>query len=86
VNARTQAGVWDSLGEYDLRDAVRRVPLLPSRSLVMHGIHDPIPIAGSRELAQLLRAEIVELPVGHCPHVEATDAFVRTLDRFLPAG
>ena len=45
---------------------------------------DPIPIAGSRELASILGAELVELPVGHCPHVEATEAFVRALDAFLP--
>jgi proline iminopeptidase len=86
VTARTQQAVWDSLGEYDLRPRLRTypslVPLPPS--LVVHGTFDPIPIAGSRELAQLLGAELVELPTGHCPHVEATDAFVRALDAFLP--
>lgn len=86
VNARTQQAVWDSLGEYDLRPRLRalasRIPLPASR--IVHGTFDPIPIAGSRELAQLIRAELVELPVGHCPHVEATDAFVRALDDFLP--
>ncbi|HYT64559.1 MAG TPA: alpha/beta hydrolase [Gemmatimonadales bacterium] len=86
VNARTQQAVWDSLGEYDLRPQLRdlssRVPLPPS--LVVHGTFDPIPIAGSRELATLLNARLVELPVGHCPHVEATAQFVRALDDFLP--
>jgi proline iminopeptidase len=86
VTARTQQAVWDSLGEYDLRTALRdqasRFPLPPS--LVVHGTHDPIPIAGSRELAALLHAGLVELPVGHCPHVEDTDAFVHALDQFLP--
>ena len=84
VNARTQQAVWDSLGEYDLRDQLRRLPLPAPRSLVLHGTYDPIPIEGSRELAQILRATLVELPVGHCPHVEATDDFVRALDAFLP--
>lgn len=84
VTARTQDAVWASLGEYDLRDALRRVPLPAPPSLVVHGTFDPIPIEGSRELAELLRAELVELPVGHCPHVEATDAFARALDGFLP--
>jgi proline iminopeptidase len=86
VNARTQQAVWDSLGDYDLRDRLRNSPSPVPRppSLVVHGSFDPIPIAGSRELAQLLRADLVELPVGHCPHVEATDAFVRALDGFLP--
>jgi len=86
VNARTQQAVWESLGEYDLRPQLRdlssRVPLPPS--LVVHGTYDPIPIAGSRELATLLNARLVELPVGHCPHVEATAQFVRALDDFLP--
>lgn len=86
VTARTQQAVWDSLGEYDLRprlsDLASRFPLPPS--LIIHGTFDPIPIAGSRELATLLRAEIVELPVGHCPHVEATDQFVQALDDSLP--
>jgi pimeloyl-ACP methyl ester carboxylesterase len=72
------------LGEYDLRDRLRRLPLPTASSLVLHGSFDPIPIAGSRELAQLLRADFVELAVGHCPHVEATEAFVRALDGFLP--
>jgi pimeloyl-ACP methyl ester carboxylesterase len=52
----------------------------------LHGTFDPIPIEGSRELAGLLKAELVELPVGHCPHVEATEQFVAALDGFLPSG
>ncbi len=78
--------MWDSLGEYDLRDRLRSYPSPVPRppSLVVHGSFDPIPIAGSRELAQLLGADFVELPVGHCPHVEATEEFVRALDGFLP--
>ena len=79
VNARTQQAVWDSLGEFDLRSRLRRLP-----SLIVHGAFDPIPIAGSRELAQILGATLVELPVGHCPHVEATEEFVQALDAFLP--
>lgn len=86
VNARTQDVVWSSLGEYDLRDALRRLPHPTPPSLVVHGTYDPIPITGSRELAKLLRADVVELPVGHCPHVEATPEFVRALDTFLPAA
>jgi len=86
VTARTQDAVWASLGEYDLRERLRdhasRFPLPVTR--MIHGLYDPIPIDGSRELATLLKGEIIELPVGHCPHVEATDAFVRALDGFLP--
>jgi proline iminopeptidase len=79
VNARTQQAVWDGLGEYDLRPKLREV-----ESLVLHGTYDPIPIASSRELSTLIGAELTELPVGHCPHVEATAEFVRSVDRFLP--
>jgi len=86
VTARTQQAVWDSLGEYDLRPQLRDLAARYSvpDTRIIHGTFDPIPIAGSRELAQLLGAELVELPVGHCPHVEATEDFVRALDRFLP--
>ena len=87
VVARTQDEVWRSLGNYDLRpriqETIARVAIPPS--LVLHGSFDPIPIAGSRELANLIRARLVELPVGHCPHVEATEDFVRALDDFLPS-
>jgi proline iminopeptidase len=82
VTSRTQEAVWASLGEYDLRPQLRQYA---SRFvLVVHGTYDPVPIAGSRELAGLLRAAFAELPTGHCPHVEATDQFVRALDNFLP--
>jgi proline iminopeptidase len=86
VTARTQEAVWHSLGEYDLRPRLREhasgYPVPDTR--IVHGSFDPIPIAGSRELAGLLGAELVELPVGHCPHVEATADFVRALEGFLP--
>lgn len=86
VTARTQDAVRASLGEFDLRPRLRelasRGPLPASR--VVHGTFDPIPIEGSRELAGLLKAEMIELPVGHCPHVEATEQFVAALDGSLP--
>jgi proline iminopeptidase len=86
VTARTQEAVWSSLGEFDLRPRLRQYSSLVLRppSLVLHGTFDPIPIEASRELADLLGAEMVELPVGHCPHVEATEQFGTTLDAFLP--
>ena len=84
VTARTQHAVWESLRGEDIRSRLRASPIPHPPSLVVHGTFDPIPIAASRELAGILGAELVELPVGHCPHVEATDAFVTALDRFLP--
>ena len=86
VTARTQDAVWASLGDYDLRPRLAetgaRSPV--PRSLVVHGIYDPMPLDGARELAALLRTGILELATGHAPHVEATQDFVRALDRFLP--
>jgi proline iminopeptidase len=88
VTARTQQAVWSSLGDYDLRPQLRELqlasafPLPPS--LVVHGSFDPIPIEGARELVALLGTKLIELPVGHCPHVEATEQFVAALDGFLP--
>ena len=88
VTARTQEAVWKSLGDYDLRPRLKETAshLPPPPSLVVHGTFDPLPIAGSRELAALLQARLKELPVGHCPHVEATEDFVRALDDFLPSA
>ena len=86
VTARTQQAVWESLRGEQLRDRLRdhasRFPLPASR--ILHGTFDPIPIRASRELAQIVGAALVELPVGHCPHVEDTDGFVRAFDDFLP--
>ena len=84
VTARTQQAVWDSLGEMDLRPRLSSSPFPHPPSLIVHGTFDPIPIAGSREYAELLGARLVELPVGHCPHVEAGDDFVAAVDPFLP--
>ena len=84
VTARTQQAVWESLRGEDLRARLHASPVPRPPSVIVHGSFDPIPIAASRELAGLLGTELVELPVGHCPHVEATDAFVTALDTFLP--
>ena len=87
VTARTQEAVWRSLDDYDLRPRLKETASLfpPPFALIVHGTFDPLPIAGSRELAGLLQARLKELPVGHCPHVEATEDFVRALDDFLPS-
>jgi len=86
VTARTQQEVWKSLGDYDLRPRLRELQSrhLTPGTFILHGTYDPIPIEGSRELSALLSAESLELPVGHCPHVEATEQFVTALEEFLP--
>ena len=86
VTARTQQAVWDSLGDYDVLQRLREMSALLALvpSLVLHGTFDPIPIAGARELATLLKTSVVELATGHCPHVEDTAGFLAALDAFLP--
>ena len=86
VTERTRRAVWDSLGQYDLRERIRKT--FPTgtapRSLLLHGIYDPMPIEAARETAALLGTRVIELATGHAPHVEATEDFVRALDGFLP--
>lgn len=86
VTARTQQAVWESLGEYDLRDRLRTT--FPRgtapRSLVLQGIYDPMPIEAARETAALLDTGVIELATGHAPHIEATEDFLRALAGFLP--
>jgi len=86
VVARTQQAVWQSLGNYDLRDRLRST--FPKgkapRAVVVHGVYDPLPIESAREAAALLDTGVIELATGHAPHVEATEDFVRALDGFLP--
>lgn len=82
VTGRTQQEVWDSLGDYDLRDRLARLDI-PAR--VFHGRHDPIPFEEAERTARLLRADLVVFDEsGHCPHVEETEKFVRELDAWLP--
>ncbi len=82
VTGRTQDAVWESLGDYDLRDAAGRLTL---PAVVLHGADDPIPTETAEVLARKLGASFHLLPAcGHVPYVEALDAFVRLLDGFLP--
>src|SRR5689334_4958219 len=86
VTERTRRAVWESLGAYDLRQRIRQT--FPSgaapRSLLLHGVYDPMPIDAARETAALPSTGVIELATGHAPHVEATEEFVRSLDGFLP--
>src|SRR3989449_8326689 len=86
VTERARKAVWDSLGYYDLRERIQRT--FPNgtapRSLLLHGVYDPMPLEAARETAALLSTGGIELATGHAPHVEATGQFDRALDGFLP--
>ncbi len=86
VTERTRKAVWESLGSYDLRQRIRQT--FPNgtapRSLLLHGVYDPMPLEAARETAALLSTGVIELATGHAPHVEATEQFERALDGFLP--
>lgn len=84
VTGRTQQAVWDSLGNYDLHDALHRLRI---PAIVVAGRDDPIPLDAAEETARSLDAELTVFGAsGHCPHVEETERFVRVLDAWLPAG
>lgn len=83
VTGRTQTEVWESLGPYDLRPALRD---LRTPAVVLHGDDDPIPAHSARTAGDLLEAPFHLLPdCGHVPYVEAFDEFVRILDDALPS-
>ncbi len=81
VTERTRAEVWQSLGDFDLRPALRSLHL---PTLVLHGDDDPIPWEVARETADCLGAEFhLVRNCGHVPYVEAFDEFVSTMRGFL---
>ena len=82
ITERTQKEVWDSLGDFDLRPALRGFPV---PALVLHGDDDPIPLETARETAACLGARFhLVRNCGHVPYVEAPEEFLRVLHGFLP--
>ena len=81
VTGRTQQEVWDSLGEFDLRPALRaiRIP-----AVVLHGESDPIPLDASATLAESLGAHFHPVQrCGHVPYVERLEEFTRIIGGWL---
>ncbi|MEA3046362.1 MAG: proline iminopeptidase [Sphingomonadales bacterium] len=74
-----------SLGEYDLRPAVRRVA---APALVIHGVADVIPFAAAREwAASYPNAHLLLMQrSGHLAHLEERDAFFAAVEAFLAGG
>ena len=81
VTGRVQQSVWQSLGDYDLRDALKSVHV---PTLVVHGRQDPIPLASSEEAARALGATCVVIEnSGHVPYVEQPSQLFPLLRAFL---
>jgi proline iminopeptidase len=79
IQQKAEERVWQSLGDYDLRPRLVKLP-----SLVIHGEEDPIPIASARATAEALGARMHPLPrCGHCPYVEAPEELFPLLRTFL---
>jgi proline iminopeptidase len=82
ITGRTQQAVWQSLGEYDLRDLLSSLSI---SALILHGRHDPIPLDTAQETATLLNGDLVVMEQsGHVPYVEDYERFREELDAFLP--
>ena len=81
VQGKVQQSVWESLGAFDLREALRAVRL---PVLVVHGRNDPIPLASAEAVADALDARLVVLDhCGHVPYVEQPQALFDAMQRFL---
>ena len=81
VTGRVQQSVWESLGDFDLREELRqlRMPVL-----IVHGREDPIPVDSSVQVAQALGARLVVLEgSGHVPYVERPEPLFAAVERFL---
>jgi len=81
VTGRVQQSIWQSLGDYDLRDSLGsvHVPIL-----VVHGRQDPIPLASSEEAARALGTTCVVIEgSGHVPYVEQPAQLFPLLRAFL---
>ncbi len=83
VSSRAQQAVQESLKSADLRPRLHEIRVPP---LILHGRYDPVPLASSEKIAELLpdgRLVVFE-DSGHALYAEETDRFVQELDAFLP--
>lgn len=81
VTGRVQQSVWESLGHFDLREALRGVQC---PAIVIHGRQDPIPLESAAAAAHAMRAELVVLEhCGHVPYVEQPEPLFDAIRRFL---
>ena len=81
VTGRVQQSIWESLGDFDLRDGLRGVHI---PALVVHGRQDPIPLVSAQAAAEVLSCDIAVLDdCGHVPYVEQPQALFDRVETFL---
>jgi pimeloyl-ACP methyl ester carboxylesterase len=74
--------ILQSLGEFDLRDDLRRVTC---PTLVLHGDADPMPVAYAEEIHRLIPGSELRIlgRSGHWIFVDATDRFCSAVNDFV---
>lgn len=84
VQAQAREATWASLRGHgpELR---RRLGTLAAATLIIHGRHDPIPVAWAMELAEVMPAArlVVLEKSGHVPHVEEPERTLAEIRAFL---
>lgn len=81
VTGRVQQSIWSSMGNYDIRAALRDVHVA---AFVAHGRQDPIPLASSLDVASALGTSCLVLEdCGHVPYVEHPQRLFPPLLAFL---
>lgn len=84
VGARAQKAVWESLHGVDLRSRLGQIKV---PTLILHGRHDPVPLAASEAIAARIPGSrlVVFEDSGHALYTEETEKFVAEMDAFLPS-
>lgn len=81
ITGRTQQEVWTSLGDFDLRPALRAIRVL---AVILHGESDPIPVDATAALGECLAAPLHRAAqCGHVPYVEQPGEFTRVVGGWL---
>ena len=85
VTAKVQQSIWDSLGDFDLSEDLRRVGRgVHPPVFVVHGRQDPIPLPSAERVADALQGKLMVLDdCGHVPYVEQPQRLFDAMLRFL---
>ena len=84
VQLQAQQATWSSLRGHGV-ELRRKLKALNVPTLILHGLHDPIPLRWAEELAMVIPQSrlIVLQKSGHLPYLEEPDRTLGALRRFL---